>query len=69
MTWLRREPVPITLILEPLLFGVVPQSVVPVILLLLAAIGVTLVMIPPVMRYYDSIAAPFKQEIVQNKRE
>lgn len=69
MTWLRREPVPITLILEPLLFGFVPQSVVPVILVLLVAVSLALALLPHVVRYFDEIAAPFKQEIGHTKRE
>ncbi|KAF9444881.1 hypothetical protein P691DRAFT_777949 [Macrolepiota fuliginosa MF-IS2] len=69
MTWLRREPVPVTLILEPLLLGVVPQSVVPVIVLLSVAAAMMIMIMPTAMRYYNTIAAPFKQGILRNKRE
>ena len=55
MTWLRREPIPLTLVLEPLLFGVLPQSVLPVVLVMLVAIGVALALLPYVLRYHDHI--------------
>ena len=56
MTWLRREPVPLTLVLEPLLFGVLPQSVLPVVLVMPVAIGVALALLPyHVLRYHDHI--------------
>ncbi|KAF9444888.1 hypothetical protein P691DRAFT_735836, partial [Macrolepiota fuliginosa MF-IS2] len=69
MTWLRREPVPVTLILEPLLLGVVPQSVVLVITLLSVAVAMVIMIIPTAVRYYDTIAAPFKQDLLRSKQE
>lgn len=69
MTWLRLEPVPVTLILEPLLFGVIPQSVVPVIMMLLVGVGVALMIAPYLVRYLDSIVAPLNQEGTGGKRE
>jgi len=55
MTWLCCEPIPLTLVLEPLLFGVLPQSVLPVILVMLVAIGVALAILPYVLCYYNHI--------------
>ncbi len=69
MTWLRYEPVPVTLVLEPLLFGAIPQSVVPVILTLLVGIGVALMIAPYMVRYYESIVTPPKQKDTGRKRE
>jgi hypothetical protein len=69
MTWLRREPVPITLVLEPLLFGVLPQSLVPVIIALILVIVLALALLPPIVRYFDEIAAPFRQEFDRIKQE
>lgn len=64
MTWLRREPVPLTLVLEPLLFGVLPQSVLPVVLVMLVAIGVALALLPyHVLRYYDHILVDVRRTI------
>ncbi|EKM81725.1 hypothetical protein AGABI1DRAFT_126087 [Agaricus bisporus var. burnettii JB137-S8] len=69
MTWLRREPVSITLVLEPLLLGVLPQSLVPVIIALLLVIVLALVLLPPVKRYFNEIAAPFIQEFDRVKQK
>lgn len=69
MTWLRHEPVPITVVLEPLLLGVVPQSVVPVIFVLLAAIGVTLVLLPYVQSNFGHLVDKVQREITHAKRE
>lgn len=63
MTWLRREPIPLTLVLEPLLFGVLPQSVLPVVLVMLVAIGVALALLPYVLRYYDHILVDVRRTI------
>ncbi|KAF9447830.1 hypothetical protein P691DRAFT_730784 [Macrolepiota fuliginosa MF-IS2] len=69
MTWLRREPVPVTLILEPLLLGVVPQSVVPVITLLSGAVAMMIMIMPTAVGYYNTITIPFKQGLLRRKQE
>lgn len=68
MTWLRREPIPLTLVLEPLLFGVLPQSVLPVVLVMVGAIGVALALLPYVLRYYDPILVDVRR-IIDTKQE
>jgi len=68
MTWLRRESIPLTLVLEPLLFGVLPQSVLPVVLVMLGACGVALALLPYVLRYYDPILIDVRR-IIDTKQE
>ncbi|KXN87427.1 hypothetical protein AN958_08858 [Leucoagaricus sp. SymC.cos] len=69
MTWLLRQPVPITLVLEPLLFGAVPQSVVPTIFVILGAIALALVLLPYVLRHYGQAIREVKQEVIHAKQE
>lgn len=59
-----RGTVPFALHLEPLYFGVVPSSVVPVILFLLPLVAITAFFIAPrIHRYMASIAVDAKAEL------
>jgi hypothetical protein len=69
MTWLRREPVPIILVLEPLLLGAAPESVVPVICVLLVVITLALVLLPHVKRYYEPVVRGAEKDASHIKRE
>ncbi|KIP04166.1 hypothetical protein PHLGIDRAFT_206044 [Phlebiopsis gigantea 11061_1 CR5-6] len=57
-TYSRSDAVPFTVVLEPLYFGVLPASVVPVLGFLLPVVAVAwLVVVPRVHRYLSSVAA------------
>lgn len=69
MTWLRLEPIPLTLVLEPLLFGVLPQSIVPVLLVMVSTIGIALVLLPYVLQYYENLLKDIRQRNTHTKQE
>lgn len=65
-----RGTVPFALHLEPLYFGVVPSSVLPVILFLLPLIAITALFIAPrIHRYMESIAIVAKSELSNGPRK
>lgn len=65
----KRAPVPFTVILEPLHFGVLPSSVVPTLLCLLPVVACAALMVAPINRYLERIAAKAREEISTAKDE
>ena len=65
-----RYNVPFVIILEPLHFGVLPSSVVPVVLTILAILAVGLPIARNVHGYLESIAQQAKaEELVEEKKD
>ncbi|KZT02029.1 uncharacterized protein LAESUDRAFT_738895 [Laetiporus sulphureus 93-53] len=64
------QPVPFMLKLEPLYLGVLPISVAPVLLFLMAAVAfATVVILPPVNRYLSAIASKARAEITSLQKK
>ncbi|TFK42172.1 hypothetical protein BDQ12DRAFT_599128 [Crucibulum laeve] len=65
------SPIPIVVILEPLLFGVLPESLVPTVLFIILAIAASSLTIRPINQYLKGIAAQARTEIslCRNKAE
>jgi len=57
------EPVPFILILEPLYFGVLPASVVPILVFLLLVIGLAGFAVPWITRYIEGVTGLARNDI------
>ena len=56
-------PVPFMLIVEPLYLGVIPESVLPTLKLLVPVVVIALLLVPYVNRYLDGVAANARRQI------
>ena len=62
------EAIQFSLIVEPLLLGAIPYSVVPVLLFLFVIIGVSSWIIPRVMSHLSQVAEEARAEVDQKRR-
>ncbi|RDB29446.1 hypothetical protein Hypma_016085 [Hypsizygus marmoreus] len=65
---LASPPVPIILILEPLYFGVLPPTVIPVLLYLVLAIVIGALLVPIFNGYLEDVAVQVKKELNESAK-
>ncbi|KAG6887620.1 hypothetical protein C0992_011443 [Termitomyces sp. T32_za158] len=61
-------PIPFILALEPLYFGVLPSSIVPVLAYIFGAFIMACMIVPPLVKYFDGTASQARKELLWDRK-